>query len=56
VLSEESRAPVASKIAAAKVELAGPVASLVSICDPIWDAPHLAAVEKHGCAFWFRTA
>ncbi len=29
---------------------------LASICDPIWDAPHLAAVEKHGGAFWFRTA
>ena len=29
---------------------------LASICDPIWDAPHLAAVERHGGAFWLRTA
>jgi hypothetical protein len=30
--------------------------ALVSICDPIWKAPHLSAVERHGGAFWFRTA
>jgi hypothetical protein len=29
---------------------------LNSICDPIWDAPHLASVQRHGGAFWFRTA
>jgi hypothetical protein len=29
---------------------------LANICDPIWDAPHLSSVERHGGAFWLRTA
>ena len=29
---------------------------LASICDPIWEAPHLSTVERHGGAFWLRTA
>ena len=26
-----------------------------SLCDPIWSAPALAEVQRHGGAFWFRT-
>jgi Methyltransferase domain len=28
---------------------------LDSMCDPIWSAPELAEVQRHGGAFWFRT-
>ena len=28
---------------------------LDAICDPIWSAPGLAEVQRHGGAFWFRT-
>lgn len=28
--------------------------ALGAIFDALWNAPHLASIERHGCSFWFR--